>query len=72
MRRAGEKKFEWQTYTNARGEFAVRVPPGFDYEVVIHEKQYKEQMKTVDSKADVQQRLSIKLERIKPPATGAK
>jgi hypothetical protein len=71
IRRAGQKKFKWQTYTNDRGEFAVRVPPGFDYEVVIHEKNYKEQTKSVDSKVDVQQRLSIKLELISPPNTGA-
>jgi len=72
VRRAGEKKFEWQTETNTRGEFAVRVPPGVDYEVVVHEKKYKEQTKPVDSKVDVQQRLSIKLELINPPNTGAK
>lgn len=72
VRRTGEKKFEWQTETNARGEFAVRVPPGVDYEVVVHEKKYKEQTKTVDSKVDVQLRLSIKLELINPPNTGAK
>ena len=72
MRRTGEKKFEWETETNARGEFAIRVPPGFEYEVVVHEKKYKEQMKPVDGKVDVQQRLSIKLEPVNPPTTGAK
>jgi hypothetical protein len=72
VRLAGEKKFKWETYTNERGEFAVRVPPGFDYEVVIREKNYKEQVKLVDSKVDVQQRLSIKLEAIGPSDTGAK
>ena len=72
VRRAGENKFQWQTYTNSRGEFAVRVPPGFDYEVVAHEKKYKDQTKIVDSRLDVQQRLSIRLELIHPPKTGAK
>jgi len=72
VRRTGEKKFEWETETNARGEFAIRVPPGFEYEVVVHEKKYKEQMKPVDGKVDVQQRLSIKLEPVNPPTTGAK
>ena len=28
IRRTGEKKFRWDAYTNSRGEFAVRVPPG--------------------------------------------
>jgi len=67
-----EKKFRWQTETNSRGEFAVRVPPGYGYEVVVHAKNYKDQSKTVDSKVDVQQRLSIVLEPTTQPKTGAK
>jgi hypothetical protein len=62
IRRSGEKKFRWETYTNTRGEFAVRVPPGAEYEVVTHMKNYQDQTESVDSKMDVQQRLSIKLE----------
>ena len=72
IRRAGEKKYTWETYTNSRGEFAVRVPPGYDYEVLVHIKKYKDQTKSVDSKVDVQQRLSIQLELVAPPKTGAK
>lgn len=62
IRRAGEKRFRWETYTNSRGEFAVRVPPGYEYEVITHVKDYEDQNQSVDSKTDVQQRLSIKLE----------
>jgi len=72
IRRTGEKRYAWETYTNSRGEFAVRVPPGYDYEVLVHIKKYKDQTKSVDSKVDVQQRLSIQLEPVKPPKTGAK
>lgn len=72
IRRAGEKKFCWETYTNSRGEFAVRLPPGYNYEVVTHVKKYQDQTKTVDSKVDVQQRLSIKLEPVGQPKSGAK
>jgi hypothetical protein len=72
IRRAGEKKYEWETYTNTRGEFAVRVPPGYDYEVLVHIKKYKDQTKSVDSKVDVQQRLSIQLEPVTPPKMGVK
>ena len=71
IRRAGEKKFQWQTYTNSRGEFAVRVFPGYEYEVVVHVKKYEDQTQNVDAKVDVQQRLSIKLEPQKAK-TGAK
>ncbi|HTZ47757.1 MAG TPA: carboxypeptidase-like regulatory domain-containing protein [Verrucomicrobiae bacterium] len=62
IRRSGEKKFLYETYTNSRGEFAVRVLPGYAYEVVTHVKKYEDQTRGVDSKVDVQQRLSIKLE----------
>ncbi len=72
VRRSGEKKFLWETYTNSRGEFAVRVPPGYDYEVVTHVKKYDDQIQSVDSKVDVQQRLSIKLEARGQTKTGAK
>ena len=73
IRRADEKKFRWETYTNTRGEFAVRVPEGFDYEVVVRAKHYQDQAKSVTTKnGDVQQRLSIKLEPVSPAKTGAK
>jgi hypothetical protein len=72
IRRAGEKKFRWETFTNSRGEFAVRVPPGTEYEVVLHMKNYQDQSQTVDSKVEVQQRLSIKLEPRVPSKSGAK
>jgi hypothetical protein len=34
LRRAGEKKFRWEAYSDHRGELAFRVPPGkADYEL---------------------------------------
>ena len=72
IRRSGEKKFQYQTYTDSRGEFAVRVPPGYDYEVVTHMKKYEDQSRMVDSKQDVQQRLSIRLEPREKGKTGAR
>lgn len=72
IRQTGEKKFRWETYTNSRGEFAVRVPPGYDYEVVIQEKNYAGQTRSVDGKVDVQQRLSVQLEPLSKTKTGAK
>lgn len=50
----------------------MRVPPGYDYEVWIHVKNYGDQHKPVDSKVDVQQRLSVKLEPVGPVQNGAK
>jgi len=71
IRRKGEKKFRYDTYTNSRGEFAIRVPDGIEYEVVIRQKNYKEQSQdVVANTADVQKRLSFKLESNKPAKAG--
>ena len=50
IRRVGEKKFHWESYTNSRGEFAVRVPQGSNYELVVRAKGFAEQTRTVDAK----------------------
>src|SRR5437879_9759467 len=50
IRRAGEKKFRWESYTNSRGEFAVRVPQGSDYEMLVRAKAYSEQTRAIDAK----------------------
>jgi Carboxypeptidase regulatory-like domain len=71
IRRKGEKKFRYDTYTNSRGEFAIRVPDGIEYEVVVREKNYKEQSQAfVANMADVQKRLTFKLESAKPAKAG--
>lgn len=71
IRRKGEKKFRYDLYTNSRGEFAVRVPDGIEYEVVVRLKGYKDQIQEVlANMADVQKRLTFKLEAIAPPNTG--
>jgi hypothetical protein len=74
VRRVDEKKFRWEAYTNSRGEFAVRVPEGFAYEVVVRAKHYQDQAKSVTTNnGDIQQRLSIQLEPASPAAkAGAK
>src|SRR6266700_4071264 len=50
IRRTSEKKFRWESYTNSRGEFAVRVPQGSDYEMVVRAKGFAEQTRTIDAK----------------------
>jgi hypothetical protein len=50
IRRAAEKKFRWESYTNSRGEFAMRVPQGSEYEVVAHAKGFTDQNRTIDAK----------------------
>ncbi len=50
IRVTGEKKFRWESYSNSRGEFAVRVPQGSSYEMVVRAKGFEEQKRTVDAK----------------------
>ena len=71
IRRKGEKKFRYDMYTNSRGEFAVRVPEGIEYEVVVTQKKYKEQTQEIAANmTDVQKRLTFKLETIAPAKSG--
>jgi len=71
IRRKGEKKFRYDLYTNSRGEFAVRVPDGIQYEVVVRQKKYKEQSQEVMANmAEVQKRLTFKLQSVSPPKAG--
>lgn len=50
IRRSNEKKFRWETYTNSRGDFAIRVPRGSDYEMIAHVKGCPDQTRTLDAK----------------------
>ena len=50
IRLAGEKKFRWESYTDSRGEFALRVPQGSMYEMVVRIKGFEEQTRTIDAK----------------------
>ena len=50
IRRSAEKKFRWQTVSNSRGDFAVRVKMGADYEVIVRAKGFAEQSLPVDAK----------------------
>src|SRR5580693_403686 len=50
IRRSGEKKFHWEDRTNSRGEFAIRVPQGEQYEMVVRAKGFAEQIRTIDAR----------------------
>jgi hypothetical protein len=53
VRRSNEKKYRWDSFTNSRGEFAVRVPKGSDYEMVIRAKGFADQTRPLDAKTGV-------------------
>jgi Carboxypeptidase regulatory-like domain len=50
FRKEGQKKYKWETYTNSRGEFALRVPQGSNYEILVHAKGFADQTRTVEAK----------------------
>ena len=50
IRRSNEKKFRWDTETNSRGNFAVRVKMGAEYEVLVRAKGYQDQSLAVNAK----------------------
>ena len=50
IRRAEQKKFRWEDSSNSRGEFAIRVPQGSQYEMVAYAKGFAEQAKTIDAR----------------------
>jgi hypothetical protein len=69
FRKEGEKKYQWETVTNSRGEFAVRVPQGSNYELLAHIKGFADQTRTVDAKGGGnQETVVIRME----PMTGDK
>ena len=73
IRQTSEKKFRWETYTNSRGEFAVRIPEGKEYEVLVQAKNFKEKSQTVKADAgSIQLQLTFRLELATPGQTGDK
>jgi hypothetical protein len=48
-----KKEFRWDTYTNSRGEFALRVPQGGEYEIVVTAKGFADQTNPVNAKSGI-------------------
>ena len=55
IRRGGEKKFRWQALTDRRGEFAVWIPMGSQYELIVRARGFEEQTRAVDAKTGARQ-----------------
>jgi hypothetical protein len=68
-RRTTEKKFRWETYTNSRGEFALRVPQGEEYEIVVNAKGFADQGGSVSAKSGISEETVVYRMQ---PATGGK
>ena len=70
IRRSSEKKFRWQTDTNSRGEFALRIPQGNEYEIVILAKGFADQNATVSAKSGISEDTVVY--RMQPASGGKK
>ncbi len=55
IQRADAKKPHWETATNFRGEFAVRVPQGADYQIAAEIKGFAKQFQAVNGKDGAQE-----------------
>lgn len=63
---ASAKKAKWKAKSDARGEFAFRVPPDSEYEVRVLAKGFAEQLHKVDARSGLRADLVIRLQ----PAAG--
>src|SRR5579863_9953216 len=70
VRRTSEKKFRWETYTNSRGEFALRVPQGDEYEIVVIAKGFADQTNPVSAKSGISEDTVVY--RMQPASGGKK
>jgi hypothetical protein len=59
LRRTNEKKIRWQSFTNSRGEFAIRVPQGAEYEMVVHRKGFKDQTRIIDAQGGTSEESTV-------------
>ena len=68
VRRAGERKVRWEARSDRRGEFAVRVPKGAEYELTVKAQGFQEQMRKVDARAGSREDIVFRLQ----PVVGGK
>ncbi len=61
VRRMTEVKFRWGARSDRRGEFAIRVPQGADYQIVVLAKGFQGQTRTVDAKSGDREDLVFRL-----------
>jgi len=69
VRRTSEHKQRWEAYSDRRGEFAVRVPRGDQYEIAIKAKGYTPLTRTVDARSGDRQDMVF---RMQPAVEGKK
>ena len=69
VRRTSEKKAKWEAYSDRRGEFAIRVPGGEEYEIAIKAKGFAPMTRTMKALVGERQDMAFRLQ---PAANGKK
>jgi hypothetical protein len=62
VRRTTERKSKWKGMSDRRGEFAIRVPGGAEYEIAVKAKGFAPMTKTASASAGGRQDLLFRLE----------
>jgi hypothetical protein len=79
LRRAEEKRFRWEAISDHRGELALRVPQGAEYEMTVEARGFKPETRKIDARNDLRADLTVRMEpladspaapRSEPPAGG--
>ncbi len=63
VRRADEKKPKWEATSDRRGEFAVRVPEGAEYEMTVEANGFKPEIRKIDARAETRADLTIRMDK---------
>ena len=68
VRRAGEKKIAGEATSDRRGEFAVRVPQGAEYEIAVAAKGFQDETRKIDARLGNREDVVFRMK----PARGGK
>ena len=63
VRRADEKKAKWEATSDRRGEFAVRVPEGAEYEMTVEANGFRPEVRKIDARKDTRTDLTIRMDK---------
>ena len=63
VRRIDEKKAKWAATSDRRGEFAVRVPEGAEYEMMVEASGFKPEVRKVDAREENRADLTIRMDK---------
>ena len=63
VRRIDEKKAKWEATSDRRGEFAVRVPEGAEYEMMVEASGFKPEVRKVDAREESRADLTIRMDK---------